>query len=78
MIVLVSGKTRKPPIGKKWVAVQRLSDRIAFDGWILVRLKDVQAVSMDPDPECFEIKSHVRSSVPRFAPCIGHNTAARR
>lgn len=44
-------------IGKQWVVLQRLSDRVAFDGWILLRLKDVQAVSMDPDPECFEIKA---------------------
>ncbi|HEY3548011.1 MAG TPA: hypothetical protein VGK17_18215 [Propionicimonas sp.] len=40
-----------------WVAVQRLSDRIEFDGWYLVRVKDIQAISIDPDPECFEVKA---------------------
>lgn len=44
-------------IGDKWVALQRLSDRIAFDGWQLLRLKDIQAVSTNPDPDCFEVKA---------------------
>jgi hypothetical protein len=44
-------------IGKSWVALQRLSDRVAFDGWILLRLKDIQAVSTEPGPDCFEVKA---------------------
>jgi hypothetical protein len=44
-------------IGPKWVALQRLSDRIAFDGWHLIRVKDIQAVSIDPNADCFEIKA---------------------
>jgi hypothetical protein len=43
--------------GQKWVALQRLSDRIAFDGWQLIRVKDIQAVSIDPDPDCFEVRA---------------------
>lgn len=42
-------------LGEKWIALQRLSDRIAFDGWQLMRLKDVQAVSLEPDRDNFEI-----------------------
>ena len=44
-------------IGKKWVVLQRLSYRIAFEGWQLLRLKDIQAVSIDPDADCFEVKA---------------------
>lgn len=44
-------------MGATWLAMQPLSDRIAFDGWRLARLKDVQAVSIDPDPDRFEIKA---------------------
>jgi hypothetical protein len=58
-------------IGKTWVAVQRLSDRIEFDGWILLRLKDIQAVSIDPDADCFEIKAlNARGLWPPSAPGI--------
>ncbi|MEU2351169.1 hypothetical protein [Modestobacter sp. NPDC013298] len=35
-------------VGEKWVALQRLSDRIVFDGWHLIRVKDIQAVSTIP------------------------------
>jgi hypothetical protein len=43
--------------------------RMSLDGWVLVRLKDVQAVSMDPDPECFEIKAlKARNQWPPTAP----------
>ena len=56
-------------IGEKWVALQRLSDRIAFDGWQLIRVQDIQAVSMDPDPDCFEVKAlKARSLWPPSAP----------
>ncbi|KQS66545.1 hypothetical protein [Modestobacter sp. Leaf380] len=107
MIVIMSGKRKKPPldqdavltrlaraqqnqllvtvrrwvpdadrlegfvvgISPKWLALQRLSDRIAFDGWHLIRVKDIQAVSLDPDPECFEVKAlQARSLWPPAAP----------
>jgi hypothetical protein len=56
-------------IGDKWVAVQRLSDRIAFDGWQLLRLKDIQAVSIEPDPDCFEVEAlKARNCGPRPRP----------
>lgn len=35
-------------IGEKWVALASL-DGIRLDGWCLLRLKDIQAVSIDPD-----------------------------
>lgn len=44
-------------VGTTWLAMQPLSDRVTFDGWRLARLKDVQAVSIDPDPDRFEIKA---------------------
>lgn len=44
-------------IGAEWVALQHLSDRIVFDGWRLIRLKDIQAVSLDLDPDCFEVQA---------------------
>jgi hypothetical protein len=56
-------------IGQKWVALQRLSDRIVFDGWQLIRVKDIQAISVDPDPDCFEVKAlKARSLWPPSAP----------
>lgn len=58
-------------IGNEWVALQRLSDRIAFDGWQLLRLKDVQAVSIDPDADSFEIKAlKARELWPPTAPDV--------
>ncbi len=107
MIVIMSGKRKKPPIdneavltrlalaqqnqllvtvrrwipdadrlegfvvglGQRWVALQGLSDRIALDGWHLLRVKDIQAVSIDPDPDCFEVKAlKARSLWPPSAP----------
>lgn len=44
-------------VSKKWVAFQRLSDGMTFDGWVLLRLKDIQAVSTEPDPDSFEVKA---------------------
>lgn len=56
-------------VGKKWVALQCLSDRVEFDGWQLLRVKDIQAVSVDPDPNCFEVKAlKARSLWPPTAP----------
>jgi hypothetical protein len=56
-------------IGHQWVVLQRLSDRVAFDGWQLLRLKDIQAVSTDPESDCFEVKVlKARSLWPPTAP----------
>ena len=38
-----------------WVLLHRLSDRIALDGWINVRVQDIQAVTIYPTEDCFEI-----------------------
>ena len=58
-------------IGQKWVVVQRLTDRITFDGWYVIRLKDIQAVSLDPDPDCFEVTAlKVRALWPPTAPGV--------
>lgn len=63
-------------VGKKWVALQRLSDRIAFDGWILLRIKDIQAVSKDPDPDCFEVRAvKARQEWPPTAPDLDLGSA---
>lgn len=42
-------------LSQDWVLLHRLSDRIAFDGWITVRFQDVQAVTIYPTEDCFEI-----------------------
>ena len=42
-------------VSKHWVLLHRLSDRIAFDGWIAVRFRDIQAVTIYPTEDCFEI-----------------------
>jgi hypothetical protein len=56
-------------IGSEWVALQHLSDRIAFDGWRLIRRKDIQAVTIDPDADCFEIRAlRAREMWPPSAP----------
>ena len=58
-------------IGTTWVALQRLSDRIEFDGWHLLRLKDIQAVAMDPDHDCFEFTAlKARRLWPPSAPAL--------
>jgi hypothetical protein len=58
-------------IGRKWVVLQRLSDQIAFDGWQLIRLKDIQAVSINPNPDCFEVRAlKARSVWPPSAPAL--------
>lgn len=44
-------------IGRKWVALARLSDRVELDGWTLLRLSDVHSVKITPDPECFAIRA---------------------
>lgn len=58
-------------IGERWVALQRLSDRIVFDGWAMLRLKDIQAVSIEPDPDSFEVRAlRVREQWPPTAPRV--------
>ena len=44
-------------VGAAWVALAKLDDRIRPDGWSLLRLSDIKSVSIDPDPDCFEIKA---------------------
>ena len=44
-------------IGRRWVVLAKLSDRADIDGWTLVRIKDVQSVGIDPDPDCFHIRA---------------------
>lgn len=56
-------------IGKEWVALHRLSDRVTFDGWILIRVKDIQAVTIYPEENGFEIKAlKARDEWPPRAP----------
>jgi hypothetical protein len=58
-------------IGTTWVALHRLSDRVAFDGWQLIRLKDIQAVSTEPGNDCFETKAlQARSLWPPTPPAV--------
>jgi hypothetical protein len=55
-------------IGEKWVALSKL-DGVRLDGWSLLRLKDIQAVGIDPDPDCFEVRAlKVRGQWPPTAP----------
>ena len=42
-------------LSREWVVLQRLSDRITFDGWISVRVQDIQAVAIYPTQDNFEI-----------------------
>lgn len=44
-------------IGSDWVALAKFTDSVHIDGWSLLRLEDIQAVSIDPDPDCFEAKA---------------------
>lgn len=54
---------------RHWVLLAVLSDRITLDGWTAVRLKDVQAVTIYPEKDCFEIKAlQARQMWPPVAP----------
>ncbi|UDY23781.1 hypothetical protein [Nocardioides sp. Kera G14] len=44
-------------VGGQWVALADVADWVRSDGWSLVRLKDVQAVKIYPDPETFTIRA---------------------
>jgi hypothetical protein len=41
----------------RWVLLARLSDGVALDGWVGVRLEDIQSVTRFPVEDCFEIKA---------------------
>jgi hypothetical protein len=58
-------------VGARWVLLQRLSDQITFDGWQLVRCKDVQAVSVEPDDGSFQVRAlRARGLWPPGAPAL--------
>jgi len=42
-------------LSQHWVLLQLLSGRITFDGWVALRMEDVQAVTIYPTEDCFEI-----------------------
>lgn len=42
-------------LGRQWVAVSVLDDRLFLDGTVALRLEDVLVVSIEPDPDCFEV-----------------------
>lgn len=42
-------------LSREWLILHRLSDRLTFDGWISVRVQDIQAVTIYPTEDCFEI-----------------------
>jgi hypothetical protein len=42
---------------RRWVLLATLSDRITLDGWTALRVKDVQAVTVDPEEDCFEVRA---------------------
>lgn len=44
-------------IGRRWVVLAKLSGRADIDGWTFVRVKDVQSVTIEPDPECFDVRA---------------------
>ncbi|MBA3021924.1 hypothetical protein [Propionicimonas sp.] len=44
-------------IGTDWIAVAQHRDSGSYDGWCVVRLKDIQAVRIEPDQDCFEIRA---------------------
>ena len=41
---------------KQWVTLAKLSDSINLDGWVSVRIGDIQSVTLVPTEDCFEIK----------------------
>jgi len=46
-----------------------VSDGIYLDGWTALRIKDIQSVGIDPDPDCFEVKAlRARGEWPPVAP----------
>ncbi|WP_068201991.1 hypothetical protein [Isoptericola dokdonensis] len=44
-------------IGARWVALAEVDGSVRFDGWTLLRLEDIQAVTVDPDPDSFTVKA---------------------
>ena len=58
-------------IGAKWVAIANLGSGIHLDGWCLLRIKDIQSVYFEPEPDCFEVKAlQAREEWPPVAPPI--------
>jgi hypothetical protein len=44
-------------VNRRWFLLATLSDRITLDGWSALRVKDVQAVTVYPEEDCFEVKA---------------------
>jgi hypothetical protein len=44
-------------IGRRWVVLAKLSGRADIDGWMFVRIKDIQNVGIEPDTDCFDIRA---------------------
>jgi hypothetical protein len=62
--------------GERWVALQALTNQIEVDGWVMLRLRDIQAVSIEPDPNCFVIGAlRKRGQWPPTAPPVSLNRA---
>lgn len=58
-------------LSREWLLLHRLSDRIAFDGWICVRVQDIQAVVIYPTEDNFEIAAlRARSLWPPVPPAF--------
>ncbi len=52
------------------MALADLSDEMHLDGWTFIRLKDIQAVDLDPDVECFPTRAvRLRGQWPPTNPC---------
>lgn len=43
-------------IGRDWLALAKFDGGIRMDGWVMIRIGDIQAVGLEPDPDCFEIR----------------------
>lgn len=57
-------------VGPEWVTVAGV-DNLRLDGWHALRIKDVQAVSIDPDDACVEIRVlRARSQWPPVDPGV--------
>jgi hypothetical protein len=64
-------------VGAKWVAIAASDDRIHLNGWCVLRLKDIQAVRVDPDPECFIVRAlRARGEWPPSCPELDLDSAS--
>lgn len=58
-------------VGRRWVAVALVDDREMLDGWGLVRLNTIVAVTVNRDPQSFEVRAlNARSLWPPTSPDI--------